>query len=259
MYYAGYLTKTLPRIDDSTTPENHTRMATTYGGNGTKITVAIPNKEIRSLFHKWLLMGINKRMALEQLGPSVRLFRSMIYGPMDVFAQDFAKLVYYGMPRKSVGIVEDFYQLYVHAYLASAADAITITPEWEVDMEVPAGAGRCDIIVQRREEKHGALIELQRIKHDVGDGDGCGEKARDKLTASTKEAMEQLCSRNYRAKIRGHVTQLFEYGLSFLGPYCAFEAHRLERKPGEEWVVVGSYTAREDEERRAQLYGVRSS
>jgi hypothetical protein len=51
-----------------------------------------------------------------------------------------------------------------------------------------------------------------------------------------------------------HVIKLREYGIAFLGPYCAVTGRLLERKPGEEWVVKENYTSKMDEKRRFELY-----
>lgn len=54
--------------------------------------------------------------------------------------------------------------------------------------------------------------------------------------------------------MRDHVTKLREYGLAFLGPYCAILERSLERKQGGVWLITDRYGAGKDEERRKLLY-----
>jgi len=52
--------------------------------------------------------------------------------------------------------------------------------------------------------------------------------------------------------MRDRVTELREYGMVFLGPYCAVEGCLLKRKPGGQWEVKELYTTN----LRHGLYGV---
>ena len=52
---------------------------------------------------------------------------------------------------------------------------------------------------------------------------------------------------------------LREYGLAFLGPYCAIVARSLERKQGGAWVTTDTYGAVKDEERCKLLYTSQTS
>ena len=80
-----------------------------------------------------------------------------------------------------------------------------------------------------------------------------------RLTKMAAEGLQQLERKQYRASMRDHVTKLHEYSLGFLGPYCAILGRSLERKPGEQWVIVDSYDADEDEKGRDRLYRSQSS
>ena len=42
--------------------------------------------------------------------------------------------------------------------------------------------------------------------------------------------------------MRDRVTELREYGMVFLGPYCVVEGCLLKRKPGGQWEVKELYT-----------------
>ena len=58
----------------------------------------------------------------------------------------------------------------------------------------------------------------------------------------------------YRASMKDHVTKLHEYGLAFLGPYCAIVGRSLERQQGGSWVITNTYDSIKDEESRQLLY-----
>lgn len=55
----------------------------------------------------------------------------------------------------------------------------------------------------------------------------------------------------YRTVAKDHVTELREFGLAFLGPYCAVVGRLLERDRGDNWKV---HSADKDEARRAEMY-----
>ena len=50
------------------------------------------------------------------------------------------------------------------------------------------------------------------------------------------------------------VTELREYGIAFLGPYCVVTGRLLEQKPGEGWIVKEIYTSKMDEKQRLEFY-----
>jgi hypothetical protein len=58
----------------------------------------------------------------------------------------------------------------------------------------------------------------------------------------------------YCSSMKDHVTKLHEYGLAFLGPYCAVVGRLLERKQGGAWAITDTYGPTKDEERRKSLY-----
>ena len=58
----------------------------------------------------------------------------------------------------------------------------------------------------------------------------------------------------YRTVVKDHVTELREFGLAFLGPYCAVVGRLLERDRGDNWNIQEVYSADKDEARRAEMY-----
>ena len=50
------------------------------------------------------------------------------------------------------------------------------------------------------------------------------------------------------------MTELCEYGIAFLGPYCAVVARSLKRDRGGQWVYEKEYTSAEDEIRHGNMY-----
>jgi hypothetical protein len=106
----------------------------------------------------------------------------------------------------------------------------------------------------------GVIHEHKREPFTLQDKqEGYSSSQHQRLTKKAEEALVQLEARQYRASMRDHVTKLREYGLAFLGPYCAIVGRSLERKQGGTWVITDTYGAVEDEERRKLLYTLQTS
>jgi hypothetical protein len=73
------------------------------------------------------------------------------------------------------------------------------------------------------------------------------------LSQATNGALGQCDTRLYRAGMPKGVITIVEYGIAFLGPYCAVEARMLERNDGK-WMTRNKYSASTDEERRKFTY-----
>jgi len=191
---------------------------------------------------------------------SVTLFLRMVSGQMASFADKFGKLIWEGMPAEFLGGKEFVYQAYVCAFFTAASEAandLRYNAAWEVQV---GGIGRLDLILQRMRDTTGVIQEHKRVRLTKKDKkEGYGKSQSERLTNMAEKAMEQLEMKQYRASMRPHVTKIHEYGLAFLGPYCAILGRSLERKPGEQWVIVDSYDADEDEKRRDRLYRSQSS
>ena len=194
---------------------------------------------------------------------SAALFHGMVSGEMASFAEGFAKLVWDTLPAQFLGGREYVYQAYVCAFFTVASEAandLRYKPAWEVQVERCAGIGRLDLILQRMEDDTGVIQEHKRLKLTKKDKkDGYGDSQSKRLTKMAAKGLQQLETKQYRASMRDHVTNLHEYSLGFLGPYCAIAGRSLKREPGGQWVVVNSYDADQDEKRRALLYRSKSS
>jgi len=181
---------------------------------------------------------------------------------MASFAEQFSKLVWETLPKEFLSSRENVYQSYVSGFMTVAAKAAAAAADlsnratWDIRVEVDAGIGRLDLVLQRAGDNTGVIHEYKRIKQTATDEkkEGYGSSQRTRLTRKTKEAMKRLDTRAYRPAMKDHVTQLREYGIAFLGRYCAIEGRLLERSQGGSWVVKESYTADSNETCRAQLY-----
>jgi hypothetical protein len=189
----------------------------------------------------------------------------MASGDMSSFAAQFSSLVWQTMPNQFLGCKEYVYQAYVSAYFTAAADASSTldrrnkTP-WYVQIEECGGNGRMDLILQRMGDNTGVIHEHKRepfLPRDKTEGYGASQSQR--LTKKAEEALVQLETKQYRASMKDHVTKLHEYGLAFLGPYCAVVGRSLERKQGGRWVITSTYDSFEDEKRRTELYTSQTS
>jgi len=138
------------------------------------------------------------------------------------------------MPAQFLGNREEVYQAYVSAFLTATAQAMSVMPKWERC----SGLGRLDLVIQRPTEKYGAIQEYKRIKLTKKDKrDGYGDSQGRRLTKHADDVLKQIETRLYRARMLPTVTELREYGIAFLGPYCAITGRLLERKRGEGWIV----------------------
>jgi len=210
--------------------------------------VRIPNSEIRTEFRKWIQKDFNSRMTPERRGKSVELFTAMVDGYFSEFANDFGTFVLKDVPQRIFGSVEAAYQNYVYAYFSGAANVVK--PKWTTVMEVEAGDGRVDMAAHSG--ARGTIVEFKRFGHPVKKG--YREVERLRLSEGTTAALDQCDTRHYRAMLPKEVKIVCEYGIAFLGPYCAIEARLLEWDDGKGWVIKRKYTAEDDELRRDKTY-----
>jgi hypothetical protein len=219
--------------------------------------VRLPNYEIRTLFRRWLCTHINKHMDGRLRRKGAAMFLTAVSGSMASFSEEFRKLIFNTMPGQFLSNKEVVYQAYVCAFFTAASQALQVISRWEIEVECRAGSGCLDLIIQHMANRHGSIQEYKRVWPSAKEkGGGYGDSQRTRLTKAASKAIVELDARSYRGRIRDHVTELREYGVAFLGPYCAVEARLIKRKPGGQWEVKELYTADQDEARREQLYGV---
>lgn len=183
------------------------------------------------------------------IGPSVSLFCDMVDGNFSEFAKAFGELVITSMPQRIFGSKEHVYQDWIYAYFSGVAGAMG-NKKWTTRMEVVAGDGRADVILYD-EEKRGGILEFKRLPHPIKNGYGNNQESL--LSKATNGALNQCDTRHYRAGMPKGVTKIVEYGIAFLGPYCAVEARMLEKKDGK-WITQTAYSASTDEKRRKETY-----
>jgi hypothetical protein len=222
------------------------------------LAVSIPNYEIYSVFSRWLRAHVSRSIATLKLQTaSIDLIHTMASGSLSSFAEKFGALVLNEMPGQFFGNKEVVYQSWVAGYITTAAAATRVQPSWEVHVERYAGAGRLDLIMHKRKGKYAVIQEYRRLKPlEKEKGMGYISSNDSRLTNKADEALQQLEDRCYRAKLGPHVTELREYGVAFLGPYCAIVARSMRRADRGKWAVVGDYTAVEDTARRETMYTI---
>jgi len=175
---------------------------------------------------------------------------------MASFAKGFSTFVWQSMPTQFLGSKEYVYQAYVCAFLTVASRlASPNRGRWDVDVEECAGSGRLDLIFSRNNEA--AIQEHKRVSLSQKDkSTGYDDSKRVRLTTAAEKGLMQIEIKGYRARLPDKVTQLCEFGIAFLGPYCAIVGHVLERKAGGQWTISKTYDAEENESHRDQLYTV---
>jgi len=213
--------------------------------------VRIPNFEIQSQFRNWIRTDFERRMAKAGLeyGPSVSLFRDMVDGNFSEFSKAFGEFVLTSMPQRIFGSHESVYQDWVHAYFACVAGAMR-DKKWTTRMEQVAGDGRADVILH--DDEKGTILELKRLPHPKKKGYRDQEESL--LSKATNEALDQCDMRHCRAVMPEGVITIVEYGIAFLGPYCAVKARILDRQ-NEKWITRPTeYSVSADEKRRRDTY-----
>jgi hypothetical protein len=208
-------------------------------------SVRIPNAEVHSEFRGWIQEDFRRRMTPELSETSIGQFNLLVNGHFAEFAESFGSFFFGEAPACIFGGRESAYQEYVYAYFSSAA--LKVRPKWTIKMEIGAGLG---YIVFYNEV--GVVVEMKRFSH--GKKEGYRDQEHKQLSNGTKEALLQCDTRHHRSMMPERVNTVYEYGLAFLGPYCAVEARVLKKVDGT-WITNRVYTAEEDEKRRQRTCG----
>jgi hypothetical protein len=208
------------------------------------ISAQIPNHEIRSLFRQWLLDHFMDRVRTD----CINMFQNMVSGSMASFAKGFSKLMSQTMPTQFLGRKQ-----FVTFITAASQVASSDRGLWEVDVERCAGIGRLDLIFYRGDEA--AIQEHKRMALSEKDKrSGYGDPQRERLTKEAEKGLTQIEVKGYRARLPDQVTKLREFGIAFLGPYCAIVGRSFKRKAGGQWKIRKTYIAERNERHRGQLY-----
>ena len=75
----------------------------------------------------------------------------------------------------------------------------------------------------------------------------------DDITFPLPSKSQIVTLKRHRAGMPEGVITIVEYGIAFLGPYCAVEARMLERQNGK-WITRTEYSVSTDEKRRRDTY-----
>ena len=220
-------------------------------GDTTKVIRAqIPNFEIQSIFRQWLLDHFTAYVNRDN--SYTEMFLRMVSGSMASFAKGFLKLIWVTVPNQFLGSKEIVYQAYVCAFMTAAGNG---AGEWDVQVERCSGKGRLDLLILGDDKA--VIQEHKRItmtKKDKQSGYGNSQCMR--LTKEAENGLRQIEAKAYRARLPNHVTKLREFGIAFLGPYCAIVGRSLKREPGGQWEFEKSYSTERNERHRKQLYTV---
>jgi len=220
------------------------------------ISVQIPNYEIRRLFRQWLLDNFKDSLksSIERRDDCLHIFQSMVSGSMASFAERFSKFMWQHMPAPFLGGKEYMYQAYMCSFFTVASQVASPNLGlWDVKVEECAGIGRLHLIVSSKDEA--VIQEHKCVWLSPKDKEtGYGDSPRERLTKAAERGLAQIGIKGYRARLPGQVTRLREFGIAFLGPYCAIAGCSLERERGKQWKIKETYDAEENEKQRDQLY-----
>ncbi|MBQ9065988.1 MAG: AAA family ATPase [Clostridia bacterium] len=167
--------------------------------------VAIPNKEVLTVFRKEVLDRMDKAHVIP---------RDMSYGIEEaLFAGDSEGLAYLleELLMESASFFdtahEDFYHGFILGLCAILRDQYRVTSNRE------SGKGRYDIQLEpRSDEWPGILIELK----------ASGKSSPEDLSALAEKALQQIRENQYDTEmVRRGLTQIYEYGVAFHGKQVA--------------------------------------
>lgn len=242
--------------DDDIVSDGGNNIGDTVGDFTRFLSAQIPNHEIKYIFRQWLrdhLMNVVNRGGKE--ATCMAIFRNMVSGSMAKFAKKFMAMIWSSMPTPFLGSKECMYQAFVCGFFTVASQLATDEGEWTLAVEGTSGIGRFDFRLHRMTE---AIIhEYKRIKMSKRDKrSGYDDSKCRRLTTEAENALQQIDNKGYRAQLPNEVTSLREYGIAFLGPYCAIVSHSFERVPGGQWKITGLYNAERNEKNRVALYTV---
>jgi hypothetical protein len=96
-------------------------------------------------------------------------------------------------------------------------------------VEHNSGFGRLDLVIQRLTDKCGVVQEYKRIQLTKKDKTNVYSDSQNRhLNKQANNALRQVETRLCCAQMLPHVIKLCEYGIVFLGPYCAVTGRLLE-------------------------------
>jgi hypothetical protein len=217
-------------------------------GRKDAISAPIPNHEIRSLFRQWLLDHFTDRVGRSSniRTDCINMFQNMVSGSMASFAKGFSKMMSQTMPTQFLGRKE---------FVITDASQVASSDQgfWQVDVERCAGIGRLDLILYRGNEV--AIQEHKRMALSEKDKRSrYGDSQRERLTKEAEKGLTQIEVKGYRARLPDQATKLREFGIAFLGPYCAIVGRSFKWKAGGQWNIKRTYITERNERHRDQLY-----
>src|SRR5258708_34410036 len=129
------------------------------------------------------------------------------------------------MPTQFLGCMENMYQAWISGFFSSVSQFAS--PTWVIKVEQCSGVGRLDLRLLSDDE---AIIqEYKRIKLTKKDKEsGYGDSQRKRPTKAAEKGLGQIKIKGYRAWLPDQVIKLREFGMAFLGPFCAIVGHSLE-------------------------------
>ena len=84
----------------------------------------------------------NRISAQKRQQSSRTLFHLTVQGSIDQFAKQFGSFLLDTMLAQFLGNREVVYQAYVSAFLTATAQAILVTPKWDLDVDRCSGLGQ---------------------------------------------------------------------------------------------------------------------
>jgi hypothetical protein len=172
-------------------------------------TLAIPNKEVRSLYNQIIKEWLSGRHEVEWYHNT--LLASLLSGKIDQFENYFRDVFEQAVSvHDTAKEPESFY----HGLMLGLTTSLHSDPNYEIKSNRESGLGRYDYIIFAKDKnKPSILFEFKRVKDD--------SKNRNEMLEKTAiDAVHQITKNGYIAELKQHgAKEVIKIGLAFCGKH----------------------------------------
>ena len=164
--------------------------------------LAIPNKEIHSLFHREIIRNLSGYTGESNV---FQMLDAMVRGNKDRFADSLRHILLKNVSVHDAAYPESFY----HGMMLGFS--LLLEGRYEIESNKESGYGRFDLaFMPKDKDKAGVVLEFKKAQNE------------DALEAKAKEALKQIEEKEYMTALAKHgLQQVWKYGVAFCGKKLA--------------------------------------
>ena len=164
--------------------------------------VRIPNTEVKATHEDLIIGWFEDKVGMRRYADMIN---SLFYGEIEAFAAELNRYLQEATSVRNVGPyrAEQFYQGFMLGLL------IVMRKEFSINTEVESGQGYADaLIIPKNKQLPAAVVFEYKVGKDPKE-----------LSAKVSEALEQLETKNYLARVQqyAHIDQVAKVGIAFYG------------------------------------------